>query len=151
MTLRHSLIGGLVAVALTGAVFLGSLVTPAETEAQTPEGAFTSNSPTGYLCRVFLVPVGSCSTCGTYGYVNIRLYAEPGCAGGSLGSASIYSEGATTSNSDSNFRRSEAALYAEFLALQQAQIGQMRVQPFTCSSSKRSCVKYMGYRDERAN
>ena len=53
---------------------------------------------TDYVCRTVLIPPGICSGCGDFGYIFAEFYNGANCTGGFVGSAWMYSQGATGPN-----------------------------------------------------
>jgi len=102
-----------------------------------------------YICRSYLVP--TTSTYGDHGVLYVRFRTAPQCMGDYIGSAFMFSDGATHSYSHSSYLLSENQLlnYHD-LASRAADTGQ-RVRYFRCSSSKTNCLKYIEFRGDPAD
>lgn len=94
------IVGGLVALAAIGP---GSRLAaqpdrlgPRELPSFDPVGA-------NYVCDAHLLPPGMDPTSGDFGYISVTFYNSPNCQGGTIGSARIFSRGATASESDSTY------------------------------------------------
>ena len=103
----------------------------------------------GYICQSRLVPTAS--SLGDHGYLYVRFRTAPQCMGDFIGSARMFSDGATHPWSDSTWLFSENQLlnYHD-LASRAADTGQ-RVLYHRCASSKTNCLKYIDFRGDPAD
>ena len=76
-----------------------------------------------------------------------EFFSEPNCGGSVIGSARIYSEGATTSSSHANYLYREAALLSVYENTARAAASGQRVYYARCSVEKTSCIKYLSFRE----
>lgn len=138
------IVGGLVALAVIGP---GSRLA-AQPERLGPRALPTFHSVgTNYVCEAHLLPPGMDPTSGDFGYISITLYALPNCQGNEVGSARIFSRGATASESHSTYLVSEAMLHTYFLMLQRAAGTGQLVSWSACEQyTKTSCLRFVGAR-----
>ena len=108
-----------------------------------PSATLTSASGFGYVCYSVLVPNGVIPTMGTYGYIYLQLRTAANCGGTNVGTARLFSDGATHSQSLATHLYSEAALVGYAQMLQRAADTGQRVQWIRCSSTKTGCLKYI--------
>jgi hypothetical protein len=100
---------------------------------------------TDYVCDVQLLPPGMDQTAGDFGHISITFYTSPDCKGMRVGSARIFSQGATASDSVATYLVSEAMLHTYFLMLQRAAGTGQLVSWSACEQfTKTSCLRYVG-------
>ena len=100
----------------------------------------------GYICQSRLVPTAS--SLGDHGYLHVVFHAEPQCMGSWLGSAYMFSDGATVGGSDSKYLLSEnQLLYYANSANRAADTGQ-RVRYYRCADDKTLCLRYIQFRGD---
>jgi len=103
----------------------------------------------GYICQSRLVPTAS--SLGDHGYLHVVFHAEPQCMGSWLGSAYMFSDGATHGYSSFTYLLSEnQMLYYADAARAAAENGQ-RVRYWDCFSSKTNCLRYIDFRGDPAD
>ena len=107
------------------------------------------HSGLAYVCRSTFH--ANTSTLGDHGYLYVRFRTAPQCMGDFIGSARMFSDGATHPWSDSTWLFSENQLlnYHD-LASRAADTGQ-RVLYHRCASSKTNCLKYIDFRGDPAD
>ena len=99
-----------------------------------------------YVCRSYLVP--NTSSFGDHGYLFVAFYTAPQCMGDYIGSARMFSDGATHADSYSPFLLSEnQLLYYANSADRAADTGQ-RVRYYRCASAKPNCLRYIQFRGD---
>ena len=100
---------------------------------------------TDYVCDVQLLPPGMDLTAGEFGHISVTFYTAPDCKGASVGSARIFSRGATASDSVATYLVSEAMLHTYFLMLQRAAGTGQLVSWSACEQfTKTSCLRFIG-------
>ena len=116
--------------------------------------ALPENAGYAYICRSTLVPVTG--SYGDHGYLYVVFHTAPQCMGSFVGSARMFSDGATVSLSHSSFLLSANNLhfYAD-AAARAADTGQ-RVRYYRCGNDlnqpvKKDCLKYIDFRGDPAD
>jgi len=109
-----------------------------------PEG-----SALAYICRSTLHP--TTGSLGDHGYLYVVFHTEPQCMGDFIGSARMYSDGATYSDSHSSFLLSENEMHFFADATARAADTGQRVRYYRCSSDKTLCIKYISFRGDPAD
>lgn len=105
----------------------------------------THASRTDYVCSVQLLPPGMDPTAGDFGHISITFYTSPDCKGAPVGSARIFSRGATAGDSVATYLVSEAMLHTYFLMLQRAAGTGQLVSWSACEQfTKTSCLRFIG-------
>lgn len=100
---------------------------------------------TDYVCEVHLMPPGIDPTAGEFGHIAVRFNTSPNCRGGHVGSARIFSRGATSSDAVDTYLLSESMLHTYFLALQRASGRGQVVSWSACEQfTKTSCLRFIG-------
>lgn len=98
-----------------------------------------------HVCTVDLLPHGMDPTAGEFGHIKVSFHTSPDCKGTFLGSARIFSTGATASDSVSTYLVSEAMLHTYFLMLQRAAgTGQLVTWSACEQFTKTSCLRFVG-------
>jgi len=135
-------VGGLMALAVIGQ---GDRLA-AQRDATRPRELPTAHAVrTDYVCDVQLLPPGVDSTAGEFGHISVTFYTSPDCKGASVGSARIFSRGATASDSVPTYLMSEAMLHTYFLTLQRAAGTGQLVSWSACEQfTKTSCLRFIG-------
>ena len=111
--------------------------------------ALPASSGYAYICRSSLV--AGTSSLGDHGYLHVVFHAEPQCMGSWLGSAYMFSDGATHGYSSFTYLLSEnQMLYYADAARAAAENGQ-RVRYWDCFSSKTNCLRYIDFRGDPAD
>ena len=100
-----------------------------------------------YVCYSRLYGGAAFASYGDSGALSLSFRSEPNCGGSFIGSGRIFSEGATSSWSHSNYLYREAALMAYAEMTQRAAASGQRVYYFRCSSEKTTCIKYLSFRN----
>ncbi len=103
-------------------------------------------SGTDFVCEVFLLPSGVAPASGSFGSLVVLFYSAPNCNGELVGSASVFSQGATDENASPTFLVSEAMLNTYFLMLQRAAGTGQQVKWLWCDDTKRSCIRALAVR-----
>jgi hypothetical protein len=100
---------------------------------------------TDYVCDVQLLPPGIDPTAGEFGHLSITFHTSPDCKGARVGTARIFSRGATASDSVPTYLVSEAMLHTYFLMLQRAAGTGQLVSWSACEQfTKTSCLRFVG-------
>ena len=135
-------VGGLMALAVMGQ---GDRLA-AQRDASGPRELPTAHSiRTDYVCEVQLLPPGMDPTAGDFGHISISFYTAPDCKGAPVGTARIFSRGATASDSVPTYLVSEAMLHTYFLMLQRAAGTGQLVSWSACEQfTKTSCLRFIG-------
>ena len=102
-----------------------------------------------YICRSSLVP--KVSNFGDHGYLSISFHTAPQCMGSVVGSARMFSEGATHAWADSSYLLSENQLLSFFESANHAADTGQRVRYARCASDKTLCLKYIQFRGDPAD
>ena len=111
--------------------------------------ALPASNGLAYICRSTLV--AGTSSLGDHGYLYVRFRTAPQCMGDFIGSARMFSDGATHPWSDSTWLFSENQLlnYHD-LASRAADTGQ-RVRYSRCATDKTQCLRYIQFRGDPAD
>jgi hypothetical protein len=100
---------------------------------------------TDFVCDVQLHPPGMDPAAGEFGYISVTFYASPDCKGAMIGSARIFSRGATSGDAVPTYGVSEAMLHTYFLMLQRAAGTGQLVSWSACEQfTKTSCLRFVG-------
>ena len=102
-----------------------------------------------YICRSFLVPTTGSG--GDHGYMLVVFHTAPQCMGGMVGSAYMFSDGATHGYSSYSYLLSENQLLSFFESANHAADTGQRVRYHRCSSSKTLCLRYIDFRGDPAD
>ena len=102
-----------------------------------------------YICRSSLVP--KVSNFGDHGYLSISFHTAPQCMGSVVGSARMFSDGATHSWSSYSYLLSENQLLSFFESANHAADTGQRVRYSRCSSRKTNCIRYIDFRGDPAD
>jgi len=111
--------------------------------------ALPESADYAYICRSTLVPTGGFY--GDHGYLLVVFHAEPQCKGSWLGSAFMFSDGATHGYSSYSYLLSENQLLSFFESANHAADTGQRVRYHRCSSSKTLCLRYIDFRGDPAD
>jgi len=111
--------------------------------------ALPESSDYAYICRSSLVP--KAGTTGDHGHLRVDLRSEPQCMGDFIGSAYMFSDGATHSWSSSQWLLSENQLLSFFESANHAADTGQRVRYYRCSSDKTNCLRYIQFRGDPAD
>ena len=111
--------------------------------------AVPASNGLAYICRSTLVPTGGFY--GDHGYLLVVFHAEPQCKGSWLGSAFMFSDGATHGYSSYSYLLSENQLLSFFESANHAADTGQRVRYHRCSSSKTLCRRYIDFRGDPAD
>ena len=111
-----------------------------------PNLALPASSGYAYVCYSRLNSGTYWAIYGDYGALRLYLRSEPNCGGTHIGTAYVFSEGATTSLSHSGYLYTEAALMSVYENAGRAAASGQRVRCFRCSAEKDSCIKYLTFR-----
>jgi hypothetical protein len=95
----------------------------------------------GYVCRTVLYPPNRGQ--GDYGSLWVEFKAGQNCSGRALGGGTIFSEGATSQNSDSRWFYDPAGLNSYAQMLQHAATTGQRVTWVACSPNNRRCIAWI--------
>ncbi len=102
-----------------------------------------------YICQSYLIP--RTNNAGDHGYLSVAFHTEPQCMGSFVGSAYMFSDGATSSYSHSTYLLSENQLLnLHDLTSRAADTGQ-RVRYFRCADDKTLCLKFIQFRGDPAD
>jgi hypothetical protein len=100
-----------------------------------------------YVCYARLLSGAYFAHYGDYGALHLNFRSEPNCGGSFIGSAYVFSEGATSSQSHSSYLYREAPLMAYAEMTQRAAASGQRVYYYRCSVAKTTCISYLSFRD----
>jgi len=107
------------------------------------------HSGLAYVCRSTFH--ANTSTLGDHGYLYVAFRTEPQCMGSFVGGAYMFSDGATSIYSDSDYLLSENQLLTFYeLASRAADTGQ-RVRYDRCATDKTQCLRYIQFRGDPAD
>jgi hypothetical protein len=98
-----------------------------------------------YLCYTRLYAGAAFAPYGDSGALYLRFYSEPNCGGDFIGTARIYSEGATASQSHASYLYREAALLSVYENAARAAGSGQRVYYYRCSATKTNCIKFLSF------
>ena len=112
-----------------------------------PNLALPDSAGYAYVCYSRLYSGTAFAYYGDYGGLLLSFSSEPNCGGSFIGSGRIYSEGATTISSHSNYLFREAVLMVYAQMTQRAALSGQQVRYFRCSNPKINCIKYLNFRD----
>ena len=102
-----------------------------------------------YICRSSLVP--KVSNFGDHGYLSISFHTAPQCMGSVVGSARMFSEGATHAWADSSYLLSENQLLSFFESANHAADTGQRVRYQRCADEKPNCIRMIQFRGDPAD
>ena len=102
-----------------------------------------------YICRSTLNPASL--NFGDHGFLFVAFHTAPQCMGGMVGSAYMFSDGATSSYSHSSYLLSENQLLSFFESANHAADTGQRVRYSRCSSIKTNCLRYIDFRGDPAD
>ena len=111
--------------------------------------ALPESADYGYICRSILIP--GTNSLGDHGSLNVVFHTAPQCMGLHLGSAYMFSDGATSSHSVSDYLLSENQLLSYFESTNQAAENGQRVMYQRCADDKTSCLRYIAFRGDPAD
>ena len=111
--------------------------------------ALPASNGLAYICRSTLIP--NTSSGGDHGYLSISFHTAPQCMGSVVGSARMFSDGATHTLSHSSYLLSENQLLSFFESANHAADTGQRVRYSRCSSSKTNCLRYIDFRGDPAD
>ena len=112
-----------------------------------PNLALPASGGYAYVCSSRLYAGAEFASCGDYGTLYLGFKSEPNCGGTNIGTGRIYSEGASTIYSHSNYLYSEAALMSVYENTARAAASGQRVIYYRCSDEKISCLEALPFRN----
>ncbi len=137
-----------VALLVLGTVVVGGRGAAQEREFINPATALPAANGTHYVCSSILSPPSETPNRGNHGYLLVRFYNAPNCSGEFIGSAMMFSEGATSAFSDSDYLYGASGLIASAQMLQRAAVFGEKVQWFRCTQTKDNCLRYISLRGD---
>ena len=127
---------------------LGTVVAGGRVAAQQNIFPLPGNSGIDYVCLSTLFPPTSDPSAGNHGYLIVWFSSGPSCSEGTVGGAYLFSEGATSSLSDSRYLYSASGLNTYALMMQSAASSGRKVQWVRCTPTKDNCLRYVTIRSE---
>ena len=106
-----------------------------------------ASAGTAYVCYTRLYGGAYYASYGDSGSLFLYFRSEPNCGGSFIGSAYVFSEGATVILSHANYLYREAALMSVYENAARAAADGQRVRYYRCSATKTSCIKYLYFRE----
>jgi len=109
--------------------------------------ALPASGWSAYVCTSRLYAGAAYAVYGDSGALYLTFSSEPNCGGTHIGSGRIYSEGATSSSSHSNYLYSEAALMSVYENAARAAASGQNVYYSRCSNVKTNCIRFLTFRN----